>query len=142
MESRRHERRADQSEEQWQASSKTYDAEAREPRPISRLSLVIAAIGVVLTIAASTYLYVAAKNAMAGPGLDLPDDQLYVKRCGSYHTAPAAEEFSKCGPRDWNRNVPRTMFMPGEQDQVHHYLERVGGRSDETPSGTRRPSLQ
>src|SRR3990172_5177455 len=117
MESKRHRRRPYEAELHLETFFETNEAKASKPNPISRASIVIAAIGVIVTIAWSIYLYVVARDAMAGPGLDLPIDQVYIQRCGSCHAAPPAEEFSKWGPRDWSRMLPLTMFMPGEQDQ-------------------------
>lgn len=114
--------------------------EGQEPRPpkkMSRLSLAFATVGVVIVVAASAYLYIAARDAMAGPGLNLPDDELYVKRCGSCHAVPAPEAFGNWGSRDWARMLPLTMFMPGEQDRVHHYLERISGTSSAKPASPR-----
>ena len=125
MEDREYRRRARRSESQWEISSEGYESINPEPRPIGWRTLVFVIAGAIIAAAASYYLYVAAQNAMAGVGLNLPIDQIYAQRCGSCHSAPPPEKFAQWGPRDWERNVERTMFMPGEKEEVHHYLDRV-----------------
>ncbi|MBI2907401.1 MAG: hypothetical protein HYX92_07090 [Chloroflexi bacterium] len=127
------------SEPEWEMFAETQRCSAPEPPPIRWRTFVFVTVGAIIAVAVTYYLYVAAQNAMAGVGLNVPPDQIYVQRCGSCHAAPPPEKFASWGPKDWDRMLPLTMFMAGEKEEVHHYLDRVSRGGGILP-GARQPS--
>ena len=101
------------------------DTPSTEPILFGRRTWLLMIVGIIVIGVGILYLTQASKDAMKEvPSPNASVEATYLQRCGSCHAAPPAKDFAKW-ERDWDRMAAITMFMPGEQEKVHHYLDNL-----------------